>query len=506
MNSFLENPVHCIESEYMKYVKYSLEEKDYSSSNSYKTTILNSILKLYEQLETSIRDNSEVVKFFNIKSNSNFTFNIYPFGYSIPSTLLANKTPPKSKSFSNVIPGNYSTYISNERDYLFELSESLFVVTYKKAGWDCLRHYEIIAAGSIPLFVDIEQCPHNALPMHPKELYRLLLYQPGLQFNVSDIPIGGGRARRIESLSFDDKQLDQPLYTATVEALLHYARNVFSTRSMATYLLQKIYTHSDGHVRSSAPKVLYLTHTWQDLYGHTDMGDFQADLTLIGLKEVLGEDGVIDYPKRKAIYRTHNEFNTSAFEEARSRLYGKGFVFGLFLSESQQMSENRNPAVVEENIKNHVYDVVIVGTAHVMQYKYGLKHRQLPFFDLVCEHYHPKEVALLDGYDWPTDRFLLLRYNFCAAHVFSREGWNNATRPIEGWVVMCRQARMRPPPQPHLNLCPTEARVTIYLIENGLRRPFHSQDAFLSRGFDFKKVKEIEQEEFLSYPEGPPLM
>ena len=38
---------------------------------------------------------------------------------------------------------------------------SLFSLTYRKTGWDCLRHYEILASGSIPLFLDLEKCPED---------------------------------------------------------------------------------------------------------------------------------------------------------------------------------------------------------------------------------------------------------------------------------------------------------------------------------------------------------
>ena len=47
--------------------------------------------------------------------------------------------------------------------------KSIFALTYKKAGWDCLRHYEILMNGCIPLFLDIKNCPTNTLSTLPKE-------------------------------------------------------------------------------------------------------------------------------------------------------------------------------------------------------------------------------------------------------------------------------------------------------------------------------------------------
>jgi hypothetical protein len=40
----------------------------------------------------------------------------------------------------------------------------------KKAGWDCMRHYEILGNNCIPYFIDLEDCPKNTLTNLPKEL------------------------------------------------------------------------------------------------------------------------------------------------------------------------------------------------------------------------------------------------------------------------------------------------------------------------------------------------
>jgi len=40
----------------------------------------------------------------------------------------------------------------NEKDYYQSYQNSIFALSYKKAGWDSLRHYEILMNGCIPLF------------------------------------------------------------------------------------------------------------------------------------------------------------------------------------------------------------------------------------------------------------------------------------------------------------------------------------------------------------------
>jgi hypothetical protein len=40
----------------------------------------------------------------------------------------------------------------------------------KKAGWDCMRHHEIVARGTAPYFLDLEACPRWTLHTLPRPL------------------------------------------------------------------------------------------------------------------------------------------------------------------------------------------------------------------------------------------------------------------------------------------------------------------------------------------------
>ena len=72
---------------------------------------------------------------------------------------------------SSLIPGDTKTYIyNNETDYYNEYKQSFFAITKKKGGWDCMRHYEILANGTIPYFLNIEACPPNTMALLPKDL------------------------------------------------------------------------------------------------------------------------------------------------------------------------------------------------------------------------------------------------------------------------------------------------------------------------------------------------
>jgi hypothetical protein len=102
---------------------------------------------------------------------NHFPFNnIYPISFSIPKEKIIDFKPKKEKMMANIIPGQLNTYIyNNELDYYNDYRSSYFAITKKKAGWDCLRHYEILANYCLPYFENIEQCPENILINLPKK-------------------------------------------------------------------------------------------------------------------------------------------------------------------------------------------------------------------------------------------------------------------------------------------------------------------------------------------------
>jgi len=94
---------------------------------------------------------------------------LYPIHFAIPTKKFSPQLFEKKRDFSICDPRDRSTYIySTEQDYYRGYKESRFAVTQKKAGWDCLRHYEILGNGAIPLFIDIGQCPQKTMTHLPK--------------------------------------------------------------------------------------------------------------------------------------------------------------------------------------------------------------------------------------------------------------------------------------------------------------------------------------------------
>ena len=104
-----------------------------------------------------------------------------PVFFAVPEELIVEKVPEdKSRRLAFIIPGKAETYIyEDEESYYRGYQESVFGLTCKKAGWDCLRHYEILANGCIPYFPDIADLPPDTMTFFPKALVRYgnMLYE-----------------------------------------------------------------------------------------------------------------------------------------------------------------------------------------------------------------------------------------------------------------------------------------------------------------------------------------
>lgn len=95
---------------------------------------------------------------------------LHPINFAMPAEKIASIYREKINLLAPMDPRNPSSYIYNdERSYYKQYAESLFGVTTKKNGWDCVRHYEIMANNCIPLFLDINACPKDIMTTLPKE-------------------------------------------------------------------------------------------------------------------------------------------------------------------------------------------------------------------------------------------------------------------------------------------------------------------------------------------------
>jgi len=150
---------------------------------------------------------------------------IKPIQFCIPKEKICSGPFNKTRLMSPLIPGDYSTYVyyGDESKYYDQYSESYFAKTRKKGGWDCCRHYEIMAAGAIPYFEDLENCPSKTLFRMPKE--ELLMAR-----NIHD---GWGK-------DMDEQDTVSDLYDPLYADIWHTLTTQLTTEAMAKYILDTV--------------------------------------------------------------------------------------------------------------------------------------------------------------------------------------------------------------------------------------------------------------------------
>lgn len=113
--------------------------------------------------------------------------NVHPIAFSIPESVIVSAPPNKTKDWpEHIVDSEVARQLgrSQERRYAFDdeaayyadLQASRFGVTTKRAGWDCLRHYEIAAAGAVPCFRALDD-KHPLCAPHGLDRSNTLIYR-----------------------------------------------------------------------------------------------------------------------------------------------------------------------------------------------------------------------------------------------------------------------------------------------------------------------------------------
>ena len=286
----------------------------------------------------------------------------------------------------------------------------MFGVTRKKAGWDCMRHIEIMASGCVPYFVDLEKLPKATLQFYPKDLFRRAKTLEGVTHN--------GPFLDPNSFSVDTSKLNFVEYYDIATKILEHSRRHLTTRAMAEYVLRTI-------DYPSPRKALMATSC---------VDDYLQDSMLHGLKSVLGtklvdfvpasevlaKEGhcVLDASKNDASlpdYRLNMYMDSWAAESEenfRSRQgYGKGFTIWNRLSHTL-LGGGRD--TILDDIRGDRFDVVF------LSYRmFG--GPQNSFLDLVQENIPREKVVIFVGNDEPASKSDLEEYHGIGSWIFERE-------------------------------------------------------------------------------------
>jgi hypothetical protein len=147
--------------------------------------------------------------------------NIYPIHFGIPSSKILTEPPAKTRYMAEYDPLINRNYIyDNEKDYYAGYACSYFAPTMRKMGFDCLRHYEILANYCIPYFRCVEAIPDMVMHRYPKkecDLFRRLIeYGPEGRYTAID------------------------LYNRLIEPMMKVTRERLTTESVARYVIDTV--------------------------------------------------------------------------------------------------------------------------------------------------------------------------------------------------------------------------------------------------------------------------
>jgi len=234
--------------------------------------------------------------------------------------------------------------ITDEETYLWVYAAAHFVRTKKKGGWDCMRHLEIIAAGSLPIVDHAFVLDEFALFMYPKECFRAFAS-------------AGHRAR------------PRPAeYQLLREGMWRFFLDHLTCGAVVRYVAAAV-DFDPCHLRP----VLFLD---ESLPIHCD---YLATSVLIGFREVLGT-GVHVWREPTYLYAN--------WTGDPKTLYGNGFGYSMTLP-SALLSYGLADAVVRHRLLSGFYHAVIYGN-------YG---RSLPFWEDVVAALPPSRVWAFYGED-----------------------------------------------------------------------------------------------------------
>jgi hypothetical protein len=298
--------------------------------------------------------------------------------YCIPDELFCEEgvLPISRKKYviSPLIPGDTSHYLfraGEEAKYYEMYRLSMFAHTKKKGGWDCLRHYEILAAGCIPIFEDLDKCPEDTLSSFPKSLlkeaYRVLL----------------------PWRNTEEQRAAYPVYASR---LFEFAKEHCSTSANVCGFFRDM-----SHIIAvnSSPKILMLT-------GHTGI-NYTRELNWIGIKRWADSVGTeaTEYPPLDFLY---DDFPESRLGE----LYGNGFTYSRRIASRLRHKISEQELI--ESIQQKKWDIIIYGKVGPDETELG-SIPNLPFWSHVFKRYSRDEIVFWYGGDEMQDMTYANRYS-----------------------------------------------------------------------------------------------
>jgi hypothetical protein len=201
----------------------------------------------------------------------------HPIVFGVPAENVVGCVPEKFDDFSSLIAGMQGTYkwgTSQESEYYRHYRNAMYGITRMKNGWDCYRHYEVLASGTVPYFLNLEHSPNNTMGLLPKELLLELRDMAGVpeiknyaklvtpNTPPADKPDGGFLSQPkqgyMNELKIDHSKFDMEKYLDLNAKLLSYTQQRLTTKALALYVLTMMKKTDPKKVLFIRPKVTFV--------------------------------------------------------------------------------------------------------------------------------------------------------------------------------------------------------------------------------------------------------
>ncbi len=120
-----------------------------------------------------------------------------PIAFAIPDAKIRTVPLPKTQLFAKhvqceeayklpaVAARCQKRYVfAEESAYYEDLGQSHYAITMKKAGWDCLRHYEIAANGTVMAFYQLAEKPVGCAPYGLKDMENAVAFRTAAELQI----------------------------------------------------------------------------------------------------------------------------------------------------------------------------------------------------------------------------------------------------------------------------------------------------------------------------------
>ena len=276
---------------------------------------------------------------------------LYPINFGIFSELL--RSPPwtnKTAGFAPQVPGRAYAY-GEEEQYHLDYAKSYYGITMKKGGWDCYRHWEILASGTAPFFLQMEYMPVNTMRGFPRNITESIMSLPGV--SLSFVP----EEKKWCCPDIRELEVDFNVFPKEEYAILNGILNEFVSRWSTTKAVAQSMLNVTGN--GAAKRVVMfldrLDCCTPNQSGYHLPVDYIDLAVLHGFKDLMGTQ-FETYPREL-------DFMYSDFPKKKlGGLYGRGFSYGRRLDPSLK-TPMVTADVMTDRLTQGYYDVVIYGVA-----------------------------------------------------------------------------------------------------------------------------------------------